>query len=195
MKVGLTGGIGAGKSTVAARFAELGALIVDADALAREVVEPGSAGLRAVIERFGMEVLEPSGALDRAALGRLIFADDAARRDLEAILHPRIAARTAERMALAAPHQVIVHDIPLLIELHREDDYDHVVVVDAPVQTRIDRLMRTRGMARAEAEGRIRAQADEKARRAVADTWIENDGDEAVLRAQVDAAWARFTTL
>lgn len=189
VRVGLTGGMGAGKSSVAARLREHGALVVDADAIAREVVAPGSAGLAAIVERFGDDVLRADGSLDRAALGAKAFADDAARRDLEAITHPRIAARTVELMGQAAPGQVIVHDIPLLVELHREGDYDLVVVVDAPVDVRVQRLADHRSIPEDVARQRIAAQATAEQRRAVADVWIDNTGDADALKAAVDAAW------
>ena len=187
--VGLTGGMGSGKSSVARLLAEHGALVVDADAVAREVVAPGSEGLAAVVERFGPGVLQPDGSLDRAELGRVAFADDASRRSLEAITHPRIAARTLALMGEAAARQVIVHDIPLLVELQRQGDYDLVVVVDAPVETRIARLREHRGVPRDVAEARIAAQAGEEQRRAVADVWIDNGGAQDALREQVDELW------
>ena len=187
--VGLTGGMGSGKSSVARLLAEHGALVVDADAVAREVVAPGSEGLAAVVERFGPGVLQPDGSLDRAELGRVAFADDASRRSLEAITHPRIAARTLALMGEAAAGQVIVHDIPLLVELQRQGDYDLVVVVDAPVETRIARLREHRGVPRDVAEARIAAQAGKEQRRAVADVWIDNGGAQDALREQVDELW------
>ena len=187
--VGLTGGMGSGKSSVARLLAEHGALVVDADAVAREVVAPGSEGLAAVVERFGPGVLQPDGSLDRAELGRVAFADDASRRSLEAITHPRIAARTLDLMGEAAARQVIVHDIPLLVELQRQGDYDLVVVVDAPVEPRIARLREHRGVPRDVAEARIAAQAGEEQRRAVADVWIDNGGAQDALREQVDELW------
>jgi dephospho-CoA kinase len=140
--VGLTGGIGAGKSTVARRLAEHGATIVDADALAREVLAPGTEGLAAVTARFGAGVLRPDGSLDRAALARVAFADDDSRRALEAITHPRIADRTAELFAAAAEDAVVVHDVPLLVEKGMAARYQLVVVVDAPVEVRVGRLVR-----------------------------------------------------
>lgn len=191
IKVGLTGGIGSGKSSVARRLAHHGALIVDADAIAREVVDVGTPGLTQLVERFGDQILQSDGALDRAALGALAFADDESRRDLEAITHPLIAARTAELMATAAPGQVIVHDIPLLVELQRAGDYDLVVVVDAPVEIRLERLAH-RGVPRDVAASRIKAQASEAQRRAVADVWIDNDGTEEVLNRAVDALWVKY---
>lgn len=187
--VGLTGGMGSGKSAVARLFAEHGALVVDADAVARDVVAPSSEGLRAVVEAFGPTVLAEDGALDRAALGQIVFEDVEARRRLEGIVHPLIAARTAELVAAARPGQVVVHDIPLLVELGREADYDLVIVVDAPLETRLRRLADHRGIPREVALARIAQQAGDEQRRAVADVWIDNSGDEGELRRQVEALW------
>lgn len=189
MKVGLTGGIGSGKSAVARLLVEQGALVVDADAVAREVVAPGSAGLAQIADRFGDGVLTARGELDRGALGAIVFADEGARRDLEGITHPLIAERTLELFATAKPGQVLVHDIPLLVELGREGDYDVVIVVDAPVETRLQRLEEHRGMPREVAEARMRSQASDEQRRAVADVWIDNAGDEDALRRRVDDVW------
>jgi dephospho-CoA kinase len=190
LKVGLTGGIGAGKSTVAARLRELGAAVVDSDAIARAVLEPGSPGLAAVVAAFGSGVLAADGSLDRAALGALVFADDERRRSLEAITHPRIARLTAEQMAAAAPDAVVVHDVPLLVELGMADRYDLVVVVDAPVDVRVERVVRTRGSSEADARARVAAQATTEQRRAVADVWIDTDRDRADVEADVDRLWS-----
>ena len=189
LRVGLTGGIGSGKSAVARRLGELGALVVDSDVLAREVVQPGSEGLAAVVGRFGPEVLAADGSLDRSALARRVFADADARRDLEALTHPRIAARAADLMAAAAPGQVVVHDVPLLVEKAMAAAYDLVVVVAASEQVRVERLVRERGMSAAEAWARVRAQASDEQRRAVADVWLPNDGDLAALVEAVDRLW------
>lgn len=188
-RIGLTGGMGSGKSSVAALLAEHGALVVDADAISRQIVAPGSLGLAQLVERFGDQILRSDGSLDRTILGSLAFADDESRRNLEGITHPLIAARTSELMAAAAPGQVIVHDIPLLVELQRQDDYDLVVVVDAPLEKRLERLMQHRGIPRDVAMSRINAQATQQQRRAIADVWIDNAGSEADLRATVDALW------
>jgi dephospho-CoA kinase len=195
--VGLTGGVGAGKSTAARRLAALGAVVVDADAVAREVVAPGTPGLAAVAAEFGGSVLAPDGSLDRAALGRLVFAEPARRRALEAVTHPRIGARTEELVAAAAaadPAAVVVHDIPLLVELGRGDRYHLVAVVHAPAEERVRRLVAERGMAEDDARARVAAQADDAARRAAADAWLDNagpsrDGGPAGLLAAVDALW------
>ena len=176
LRVGLTGGIGSGKSTVAQRFSALGAVVVDADVLAREVVAPGSEGLGLVSGRFGDRVLAPDGGLDRAALGAIVFADPSARRALEEITHPLIARRTGELFAAAPTDAVVVHDVPLLVEKHMGPGYHLVVVVDADEQVRLDRLVQTRGMDVEDARRRIAAQASEQERRAAADVWLDNGG-------------------
>jgi dephospho-CoA kinase len=190
LRVGLTGGIGSGKSTVSGRLAEHGATIIDADRIAREVVEPGSVGLARVVEAFGDGVLAPDGALDRAALATVVFADDAARQKLNGIVHPLIGARTAELTSAAPKDAVLVHDVPLLVENGLAPMYHLVVVVDAPVPERIARLVRTRGMTEDEVRARIAAQADEQRRRAVADVWLDNGGSPDQVLAAVDALWA-----
>jgi dephospho-CoA kinase len=189
LMVGLTGGIGAGKSAVAQRLAALGAVVIDADALSREVVAPGTDGLAEVVAAFGASVRAPDGSLDRAALGRIVFDDEGARRRLEAIIHPRVRARTAELVAAAPPDAVVVNDVPLLVEAGYRDRFPLVIVVQAPLEVRIERLARTRGMSRAEAESRIAAQATDEQRRAVADVVIDNDATLDDLRARVDAVW------
>lgn len=189
LRVGLTGGIGAGKSTVARRLAQLGAVVVDADVLAREVVAPGSEGLAQVVEAFGTGVLQPDGALDRAALGRLVFGDPAARSRLEAITHPRIRALTDVRFAAAPDGAVVVHDVPLLVELGYEDRYHLVVVVHADAEERVRRLVAERGSDEADARRRVAAQADDEQRRAAADVWLDNSAGRDDLLADVDALW------
>lgn len=187
--VGLTGGIGAGKSEVAKRLAELGAVVIDADRLAREAVAPGTDGLAEVVAEFGPRVLGPNGALDRPALGRLVFGDEVARRRLEAIIHPRVRARTGEMVAAAPPDAVVVNDVPLLVEAGLAGAYDIVIVVLADETTRVRRLVEGRGMAADEARARIAAQATDEQRRAVADVVLSNDGSVDDLREQVDALW------
>ncbi|UWZ52969.1 dephospho-CoA kinase [Dactylosporangium aurantiacum] len=187
--VGLTGGIGAGKSAVAARLAALGAVVIDADRLAREVVEPGTPGLAAVVEAFGDGVLAADGRLDRAAMARRIFGDDAARATLEGIVHPLVRARTAEIVAAAPENAVVVNDVPLIVEKQMSRLYDTVVVVFASLPTRLDRLVRLRGMSEQEARARIAAQATDEQRREVADVAIVNDGTPKDLDAAVAAAW------
>ena len=189
LRVGLTGGIGSGKSTVAQRLADLGAVVIDADQLAREVVAPGSNGLAAVTTRFGHAVLAEDGSLDRAALGALVFADEQARRDLEGITHPLIARRTAELVAAAAENAVVIHDVPLLVEKHYGPGYHLVVVVGASEPTRVERLVRTRGMSADDARARIATQAGDDERRAAADVWLDNNGSPGELGAQVARLW------
>ncbi|MEV5768148.1 dephospho-CoA kinase [Micromonospora sp. NPDC052213] len=189
LMVGLTGGIGSGKSAVASRLADRGAVVIDADQVAREVVAPGTEGLAEIVATFSDRVLDAGGALDRAALGAVVFADEAARRRLEGIIHPRVRARTAELAAAAAPDAIVVNDVPLLVEVGLAPTYHLVVVVQTAVATRLARLARDRGMDRAEAERRIAAQADDARRRAAADVVLTNDGSLADLHAAVDALW------
>jgi dephospho-CoA kinase len=190
LRVGLTGGIGAGKSTVANRLAEHGAVLVDSDRIAREVVEPGTEGLARLVEEFGEEILADDGSLDRPVLAAKAFADDESRRRLNAIVHPLVGARTGELMAAAAPDAIVVHDIPLLVEGGLATAYHLVVVVDAPVEVRVRRLVSARGMAEHDARARIRAQASDEQRRAAADVWLDNGGAEDEVLADVDALWA-----
>ncbi|MGI8815470.1 MAG: dephospho-CoA kinase [Pseudonocardia sp.] len=189
LRVGLTGGIGAGKSTVARRLVELGATLVDADQVAREVVRPGSIGLARVVEQFGDRVLDVDGALDRPALADIVFVDEAARRRLNGILHPLIGHRTAELMAAAPPDAVLVQDVPLLVEGVMGALFPLVVVVDAPENVRISRLVSDRGMTEQAARARIAAQADSAARRAAADVWLDNSGSPDGVRDEVDRLW------
>ncbi|UVS80316.1 dephospho-CoA kinase [Actinokineospora sp. UTMC 2448] len=188
LRIGLSGGIGSGKSTVAGRLAEHGALVIDADRVAREVVEPGTDGLAEIAAEFGRDVIV-DGALDRAALAARVFTDDDARKRLNAIVHPRVAARTAELIATAPADAVVVHDVPLLVENGLAPFYHLVIIVDAPVETRVERLV-GRGLAEADARARIAAQADEAARRALADVWLDNSGTPDLVLAEVDALWA-----
>jgi dephospho-CoA kinase len=192
LRIGLTGGIGSGKSTAAARFAELGALVIDADAIAREVVEPGTPGLSAVVSRFGSEILSPDGSLDRPALARLVFADAEALAALNAIVHPLVAERRAELMAAAGPDAVVVSDVPLLVENGMAGDFDAVVVVEAPLDQRLARLA-ARGLAAEEARARMARQASDEQRRAVATVLLDNSGSQPELARQVEAAWQRLT--
>ncbi len=189
LRIGLTGGIGAGKSTVARELERLGAVVVDADSIAREVVAPGTGGLAAVVAEFGDDVLTAEGALDRPALGRIVFADPEARARLEAITHPLIAGETARRVAGLAPDSVVVHDVPLLVENRLAENYDLVVVVGADEGVRVGRLVRDRGMSEEDALARVRAQASDAERRAVADVWLDNSGSPDELLAQVRRLW------
>jgi dephospho-CoA kinase len=188
LRIGLTGGIGAGKSAVAGLLGEHGAVVVDADAIAREVVEPGSRGFEAVVAEFGPQVRREDGRLDRSRLASIVFADDAALRRLNAIVHPLVAERASELHAAAAPDAVVVHDVPLLVENDLAGHYDLVLVVEAPEAARLTRLAE-RGMATDEARARMAAQASDADRSAVADVVIRNDGTLADLAARVDAVW------
>ena len=189
LMVGLTGGIGAGKSAVARRLAERGAVIVDSDVLAREVVAPGTDGLAEIVAAFGAGVLTPDGELDRPALGAKVFGDEAARRRLEGIIHPRVRARSAETAHAAAHDAIVVNDVPLLVEVGLAPSYHLVIVVDADRELRIRRLTQLRGMTAAEAAARIDAQIDDERRRAAADVILPNESDLATLRARVDELW------
>lgn len=188
IRVGLTGGIGSGKSTVAGMFADRGAVVIDADVIAREVVRPGQPAFPEIIETFGRGVMSDTGELDRAALANIVFTDDKALAQLNAITHPRIAARTQELMAAADPDAVVVYDMPLLVENNLTEGWDWVVVVEAPLSQRIERL-RERGVGADNIEQRIAAQASDAQRAAVADVVIVNDGDLSDLATRVDAAW------
>jgi dephospho-CoA kinase len=194
LTVGLTGGIGSGKSTVSRALAELGAVVIDADVIAREVVEPGTPGLGAVVEAFGAGVLDEQGALDRAKLGSLVFADDAARARLSGILHPLIGARTVELWARAEADgvRVLVHDVPLLVESGLEAAYDEVVVVDTTPELQRQRLTQLRGMTAEEADQRIAAQATREQRLAVATRVLRNDGALNSLQDQVRVLWGEL---
>lgn len=189
-RIGLTGGIASGKSTVSARLAELGAVVVDADLLARQVVEPGTPGLAAVVAEFGEGVLAADGSLDRPALGALVFTSTERRRALEAIIHPLVHAAGAELEASASAGTMVVHDIPLLAESGRSGDFDVVVVVDVPEQTQVERMVRDRGMSEDEAAARMGAQATRAQRLAIADVVIENTGTLDELLARVDEVYA-----
>jgi dephospho-CoA kinase len=189
LRVGLTGGIASGKTAVSDALGERGAVVIDADVLARQVVEPGTPGLAAVVERFGADVLTDDGRLDREALGRLVFADPAARRDLEAIIHPAVRARAAALEAAASADSVVVHVIPLLVETGQQDDYDVLVVVDVDPDRQLERLRLRNGLDADAANARIAAQATRAARLAVADIVLDNDSDPAGLLDQVDRLW------
>lgn len=190
LRVGLTGGIASGKSTVSGILAELGAVVVDADVLAREVVARGTPGLDAVVGEFGTSVLTAEGDLDRPAMGALVFADPDARRRLEAIIHPLVHERGARLEAQAPEHAVVVHDIPLLAEGGRAGSFDAVIVVDAPVDLQVERMLTDRGWTREEAESRIGAQATREDRLAIATYVIDNTGTLDELRRQVEQVYA-----
>ena len=193
---GLTGGIGSGKSTVAALLAERGAVVVDADRLAREAVVVGSPGYRAVVERFGTEVVAPDGSLDRAALAARVFADRAALADLNAIVHPLVRAAIAERVAqLEGTDAIVVLEIPLLVESKRSYGASVVIVVDCPEEVALRRLVEGRGLDEGDARRRMAAQVSRADRLAAADLVIDNSGTPADLERQVEAAWARLLGL
>jgi dephospho-CoA kinase len=192
VRVGLTGGIASGKSTVSAILAELGAVVIDADLIAREVVARGTPGLDAVVAEFGPGVLTADGDLDRPAMGALVFADPSARKRLEAIIHPLVHQRSAELEAAAPPGSVIVHDIPLLAEVGRAGQFDAVMVVDAPSEEQVTRMVRDRGWTREEAESRIAAQASREDRLAIATHVIDNTGSLDDLRRRVEEAYAEL---
>jgi len=193
MRVGLTGGIGAGKSLVSVLLAERGAIVIDYDLMAREAVAVGTPALTAIVERFGPHVLLADGTLDRPALGAIVFGDDHARRDLEAITHPAIGTLAWARDAAAPDGAVIVHDHPLLVETGLAELMELVVVVDAPEEIQVDRLVRFRRMSEADARARIAAQATREVRVAAADVVIDNAGSIEQLVPQVDALWDRRT--
>ncbi|MEU1022048.1 dephospho-CoA kinase [Streptomyces sp. NPDC005904] len=190
LKVGLTGGIGAGKSEVSRLLVASGAVLIDADKIAREVVAPGTPGLAAVVEAFGRGILAPDGSLDRPALGALVFADPQQLAVLNSIVHPLVGARSAELERSAPPDAVVVHDVPLLTENGLAPLYDVVVVVDASPETQLDRLVRLRGMSEEDARARMAAQATREKRLEIADVVIDNDGPLEGLRERVDAVWA-----
>ncbi|MFF5404930.1 dephospho-CoA kinase [Streptomyces misionensis] len=189
LKVGLTGGIGAGKSEVSRLLVAHGAVLIDADRIAREVVAPGTPGLRAVVEAFGTDVLAPDGSLDRPRLGSIVFADPDKLAVLNSIVHPLVGARSRELEEAAAPDAVVIHDVPLLTENGLASLYDLVVVVDARPGTQLDRLTRLRGMTEEDARARMAAQATREQRRAIADIVIDNDVPLDALRERVDAVW------
>jgi dephospho-CoA kinase len=195
MLVALTGGIAAGKSTVARMFADCGATIVDADGLAREAVAVGSPGLAAVVREFGPQVLTPDGALDRPALGKLVFDDESARRRLEAIVHPEVARLSAEAFAAAEqerPGGVIIYDVPLLVEAGRKAEFDAVVVVEASDIERMNRLRNERGLTEGEAASRLAAQATNEQRRAIADFVVSTENSLDETRHEVESVYGKL---
>ncbi|MFJ9086367.1 dephospho-CoA kinase [Streptomyces sp. NPDC102384] len=192
LKVGLTGGIGAGKSEVSRLLVERGAVLIDADKIAREVVESGTEGLAAVVEAFGTEVLAPDGSLDRPKLGSVVFADADKLATLNKIVHPLVGTRSAELEATAGPDSVVVHDVPLLTENGLAPLYDLVIVVDASTDTQLDRLTRLRGMSEEDARARMSAQATREKRLEIADIVIDNDVPLERLRERADEVWAEL---
>ncbi len=193
LRVGLTGGIGAGKSSVSSLLASYGAVVVDADVLAREALAPGSPGLAQVVQEFGPDVLAPDGALDRGALAAVVFTDASVRERLNAIVHPRVRAAARELEAQAGPDAVVVHDVPLLVETGQAGAFDAVVVVAAAPETQVARLVQQRGMTEQEARARIAAQAPLADKLAVATHVIRNNGPQEELEPQVERVWAELT--
>ncbi len=189
LKVGLTGGIGSGKSEVSRRLAARGAVVVDADKIAREVVEPGTPGLAEIVEAFGEDVLRPDGTLDRERLGVIVFADAEKLKVLNGIVHPKVGERSEQLQREAPDDAVVVYDVPLLAENNLAPLYDVVIVVDTPDEVRLERLLRFRGMSEADARARIAAQASREDRLRIADLVIRNDGSLDDLDAQVDKVW------
>jgi dephospho-CoA kinase len=185
VRIGLTGGVASGKSSVSGILRELGAVVIDADQLAREVVAKGTPGLERVVAAFGPEVLTPDGEMDRAAVGAIVFADEAQRRVLESIVHPLVFERIVELESGASEGDLVVHDIPLLAESGRADTFDAVIVVDAPAEVQIERMVRDRGWTREDAEARMAAQASREDRRAIATYVIDNTGTHDDLRQRV----------
>jgi len=190
LKVGLTGGIGAGKSEVSRLLVEHGAVLIDADRIAREVVAPGTPGLTAVVEAFGEHVLAADGTLDRPKLGRLVFADADRLAVLNSIVHPLVGTRSRELEEAASTDSVVVHDVPLLAENGLAGLYDLVIVVDVSPETQLDRLVRLRGMTAQDARARMAAQATREKRREIADVVIDNDVPLEALRQRVRDVWA-----
>lgn len=189
LRIGLSGGIGAGKSTVSLAFSGCGGVVVDGDVIAREVVQPGTEGLAALVEAFGAEILSPDGALNRPALAAVAFSDDTRRATLNGIVHPLVAKRRAELIAAAPANAVVVEDIPLLVESHMAPMFPLVVIVNADVDIRMKRLVEQRGMPESDARARIAAQASEEQRRAVADVWLDNSGTAEQLTEAARALW------
>ena len=192
LRVGLTGGIGAGKSEVSRRLESYGAVVIDADLLARQVVAPGTPGLAQVVEAFGEEVLGPDGALDRERLGKIVFADASLRGKLNAIVHPLVGARMRELEEAADEAAIVVHDIPLLAENHLQDGFDEVVVVDVPPRVQAERLAKERGMAPEQAEARMRAQASRQERLAIATIVVDNSGSLSELDREIGDLWTEL---
>ena len=195
VRVGLTGGIASGKSTVSAILAKLGAVVIDADLIAREVVARGTPGLEAIVAEFGAGLLTADGDLDRAAMGALVFGDPEARRRLEAIIHPLVHRRSAELEQEAGASAVVVHDIPLLAEVGRAGSFDAVIVVDAPAELQVSRMVEDRGWTRQDAESRIAAQATREDRLAIATHVVDNTGTLADLRARVAEIYGELAEL
>lgn len=195
LRVGLTGGIASGKSTVAGLLHEHGAVVIDADVISREVVAPGTPALAEIVGFFGATALDERGELDRGAMGRRVFADQTARRQLEAIIHPRVEARSAEIERAARPDAIVVHDIPLLVETGQASQFDVLIVVDVADDVQRDRLTRLRGMSEEEVRARVASQITRDQRLAAADYVMRNNGSREQLRAAVEGLWPQLRTL
>lgn len=193
--IGLTGGIGSGKSTIARRLADHGAVVIDADLVAREVVEPGTPALAAIIAHFGAGVLNPDGSLNRAALGEIVFTNAGEREVLNSIVHPAVRRRTTELFASAGANNFVVYDVPLLVEAQPDYPFDAIVVASAPEHVRVERLMEHRGMLESEALSRIQSQAPEEERLKIASHVIDTSGDISHTYAQVDALWRQLANI
>ncbi len=194
MRVGLTGGIASGKSTVSAIFAELGAVVIDGDKLAREVVERGTPGLAAVVEAFGAELLTAEGDLDRPAMGAIVFNDEAKRKVLESIVHPLVFERYAEVEGATGPDDVVIHDIPLLAESGRAGEFEEIIVVDAPEELQVERMLRDRGWTEADARSRIASQVSREQRLTIATHVVDNSGSLDDLHARAVAIYAALVS-
>jgi dephospho-CoA kinase len=192
LRVGLTGGIGSGKSEVSRRLAAQGAVLIDADQISRQMVEPGTSGLAEIVTEFGPDVLLPDGSLNRPRLGEIIFGDPARREKLNAIIHPRVRARSQELEDAAEESAIVVQDVPLLTENNLVSLFDLVVVVDVPTRIQLDRLVKNRDMTREQAKSRIEAQASRADRLAIASIVIDNSGSLAELDRQVGDLWTEL---
>lgn len=193
--IGLTGGIGSGKSTIARRLKELGARVIDADVVSREVVEPGQPALAAIVATFGAHVLNADGTLNRAQLGDIVFTDKEARDKLNNIVHPAVRERSQKLFSEAKDHEVVVYDVPLLVESENSYSFEHIIVASAPEQIRVERLMEHRGMTESEARARIESQASEESRLSLADTVIDTSGSLEETYSQVARFWKEITSV
>lgn len=193
--IGLTGGIGSGKSTIARRLKQLGARVIDADVVSREVVEPGQPALAAIVATFGAHVLNADGTLNRAKLGDIVFTDKEARDKLNNIVHPAVRERSLKLFAEAKNHEVVVYDVPLLVESENSYSFEHIIVASAPEEIRVERLMEHRGMTESEARARIESQASEESRLSLADTVIDTSGSLEDTYSQVARFWTEITSV
>jgi dephospho-CoA kinase len=193
--IGLTGGIGSGKSTIARRLTELGAQVIDADVVSREVVEPGQPALAAIVATFGAHVLNADGTLNRARLGDIVFTNSEAREQLNNIVHPAVRERSLKLFAEAEDHDVVVYDVPLLVESENSYSFEHIIVASAPEEIRVERLMEHRGMTESEARARIESQASEESRLSLADTVIDTSGSLEDTYSQVARFWTEITSV